>query len=467
MGQITHASVSRLLSTVLVCCVAATVGAQDAPLDVTPRTLAGTVEIEAPNRPAGEPSVVGEAVDQQPDIAELQRRLDLLAEEVERLRSGEEPEARLDADEARAVGLAPSAAAAYGREQGVSLAGYGEMLYERFAAENEAGASSGRGAQVDFLRAILYAGYRFNDRFLFNSEIEIEHTDEISVEFAYVDFQAHPHLGVRGGLLLIPMGLVNEFHEPTAFLGAERPVTEKRIIPSTWRENGGGVYGSFDRVAFRAYLVNGFSGWGFSSSGVRGGRQKGGRARANNMAFTGRVDVTPTPGMFVGASLYTGGAGQGDVVVDGHDHDVRTTIVDLHGQVQIRGLDVRGLYARAHIAAAAELNQAQGLTGSNGIAERMQGGYVQVGYNVLSQAASAGGTAGVALTPYLRYEQVDTQDRMPAGYGRSRATDNTFITLGVELKPIPNVVVKVDHAWVHDAADSGVDQFNLNLGYAF
>jgi hypothetical protein len=94
----------------------------------------------------------------------------------------------------------------------------------------------------------------------------------------------------------------------------------------------------------------------------------------------------------------------------------------------------------------------------------MRGGYAQVGYNVLSQTASAG---GVALTPYVRYEQVDTQDRMPAGIERSLATDNTFVTLGVELKPISNVVVKVDHAWVSNDADSGVDQFNVNMGYAF
>jgi len=404
------------------------------------------------------------AQDPAPDVDELRRRVDLLAAEVERLRSGEEPQAGLSADAARAIGLAPSAAATYGRGEGVSIAGYGEMLYENFAPETESGAPIARGTQFDFLRAILYAGYRFNDRFLFNSEIEIEHTDEVFVEFAYVDYQAHEHIGVRGGLLLMPMGLVNEFHEPTVFLGAERPVTENRIIPSTWRENGGGVYGSFDRVAFRAYVVNGFNGASFSSNGVRGGRQKGGKAKASNMAFTGRLDITPTPGVFVGASVYAGGSGQGDIIVDGRDVSVRTTIVDLHGQAQVRGLDVRGLYARAYINEAAELNRARGLTGSSGVAERMQGAYVQVGYDLLSQTVSAG---GVALTPYVRYELVDTQDKMPSGFTRSLDTDNTFMTLGVELKPIPNVVVKVDHAWVQNDADSGVNQFNLSMGYAF
>ena len=456
----------RFLLIIAVCGLAASAGAQEVPADTPTESSVGTVwkDADPPDAPDGEPTATREVLEQQPDLDELRRRLDLLAEEVERLRSGEEPRAGLSADEARAIGLAPSASATYGRGQGLSIAGYGEMLYENFASENEAGAPAGVGTQLDFLRAIVYTGYRFNDRFLFNSEIEVEHADEISVEFAYIDYQAHDNFGVRGGMLLLPMGLVNEFHEPTVFLGTERSVTENRIIPSTWRENGGGIYGSIDRVTFRAYVVNGFNGSRFSSNGVRKGRQKGGKAKASNMAFTGRIDVTPTPGFFVGASLYTGGSGQGDIVVDGRKIDVRTTIVDLHTQAQIRGLDVRGLYACTSIAAAAELNQALGLTRSSGVAERMQGGYVQVGYNVLSQTTSAG---GVALTPYLRYEQVDTQARMPAGFERSLSTDNTFVTLGVELKPISNVVVKVDHAWVSNDAGSGVNQFNVNMGYAF
>ena len=402
--------------------------------------------------------------EQQTDIDELERRIEVLAEEVERLRSGEQDEIELTDEEIRALGLAPSAAATYRQERGVSIAGYGEMLFENFAGENQAGIPTGKGSQFDFLRAILYAGYRFNDKFIFNSEIEIEHADEIFVEFAYVDYLVHQNLGIRGGMVLVPMGLVNEFHEPTVFLGAERPVTEQRIIPSTWRENGGGIHGSFDMVSYRAYVVNGLVGSRFSANGVRGGRQKGSRAQASDMAFTGRVDITPTPGVFFGASLYTGGSGQGDVVIDAEEFDVRTTIFDIHAQAQIRGLDLRGLYARAELSDAAQLNQVLGLTGSDGVAETMQGGYVQVGYDVLSQVSFGG---DLAVTPYVRLEQVDTQASMPVGFVRSQSTDNTFTTLGIEIKPIPNVVFKADYAWVSNDADTGINQFNINLGYAF
>ena len=398
-----------------------------------------------------------------PDIAELVRRLDVLAEEVERLRSGEEQALELTEADTRALGLAPSAAATYESGGGVSHAGYGEMLFENFSGEDAAGQSTGKASQFDFLRAVIYAGYRFNDQFFFNSEIEIEHANEIFVEFAYVDYLVHDNLGIRGGILLLPMGLVNEFHEPTVFLGTQRPITEQRIIPSTWRENGGGVHGSVGLVAYRAYVVNGLEATGFSATGIRDGRQKGSKAKAANLAFTGRVDVTPTPGIFVGASIYSGGSGQGDVEIDGRSFDVRMTIFDVHGQAQIRGFDLRGLLARAHIDDAAELNRVLGLTGPRGVAAAMQGGYVQLGYNVLSQVT----TSGVGLTPYFRYEKVDTQATMPAGFERSPSTNSTFSTLGVEVKPISNVVVKADYAWVGNEANSAVNQFNISLGYAF
>ncbi len=401
--------------------------------------------------------------EQEVDVAELERRIDVLAEEIERLRSGEDGD-RLDVDEARRLGLAPSAAATYAIDRGVSIAGYGEMLFENFADMNQGGSPTRKTTQFDYLRAILYAGYRFSDKFLFNSEIEVEHAKEIFVEFAYVDYQATDNFGLRGGLLLAPMGLVNEFHEPTVFMGAERPVTESRIIPSTWRENGGGFYGAFEQVSFRAYVISGFDGSSFSSGGLRGGRQKGGKAKSTSMALTGRLDVTPTPGVFFGASFYTGDSGQGEIVVDGTEYGVGTTIFDLHGQAQVRGIDLRGLFARASLADAARLNQALGKTGSSGVGEGLQGAYVQLGYDLLSQVAGAG---GVGLTPYVRYEEVDTQARMPAGFERSLSTDNRYFTFGIELKPDPGVVLKVDHAWVSNEANTGVNQFNINLGYAF
>jgi hypothetical protein len=350
------------------------------------------------------PAAYSQAPSQNAEVADIQRKLDVLAAEVEKLRSGEPP-VEVTETKAQGLGLGPSAASVYRKQKGFSFAGYGEVLYENFAANNQSGTAVNRGTTMDFLRAVFYAGYRFNDKFLFNSEVEVEHVNEIWLEFAYIDYLANPAFNFRGGLVLIPMGLTNEFHEPNVFLGTKRSETETRIIPTTWRENGAGILGTVGKFNYRAYVVSGFNAAGFSADGLRGGRQRGSRARTTDAAFVGRLDFTPTPGVFVGGSLYTGGSAQNQYVVNGETIEVKTTIGEVHGQVQLRGIDVRGLYALSELEDVAELNQARGLTGLSSIGERMRGGYIQAGYNVLSQT-----NENVAITPYYRWEKVNTHD---------------------------------------------------------
>lgn len=426
-------------------------------------SIASTAAASAAEPTATSESPAGQPPSSQSQIDELRRRVEILAAEVEKLRSGEPETTQLSEARRRALGLAPSAAATYRRTlEGVSLAGYGELLLENFASENQSRAGSAPTTRFDILRAILYAGYRFSDRFVFNSEIEVEHGNEIFVEFAYVDYLMNEHVSLRGGLLLLPLGLINEFHEPNVFIGAKRTETEQRILPSTWRENGAGVLGTFGPVNFRAYVVNGLNASGFTSAGIRGGRQRGVQARAANLGFAGRVDLTPLSGIFGGVGFYNGGSGQDAIVVGGERLDINNRIVEVHGQAQLRGFDVRALYARATIDEAGPLSTALKLPLTAPVAERMHGGYAQAGYNVLSQLATA-----VSVMPFVRYEQVDTQNRVPAGFTRDRSRDGRFKTFGLEIKPIPNVVLKTDYQWITNGAATGRNQFNINLGYAF
>jgi len=403
---------------------------------------------------------------QEAQIQELRRQLLVLAGEVEKLRSGEQ-ETEITPEQASSMGLGPSASKVYRRKQGVSIAGYGEMLYENFSGSDQSDAPVDRASQLDFLRAILYTGYRFNDRFVFNSELEFEHAStgkggEVSVEFAYLEFLANKHLNVRGGLLLVPMGLTNEYHEPVAFLGARRSETESRIIPTTWREGGFGILGSAGLFSYRAYMINGMNASGFTADGIRGGRQKGAKAKAEDFAFVGRLDINPAPGMMFGGSFYIGGSGQGQIMESGRNFKVRTTIGELHGQVQVRGLDVRGLYARAGIGNAADLNRVLELEGTESVGDVLQGGYLQIGYNVLSQYTDA-----IRLTPYYQFEKINTQSSVPAGYAKDPAKDRKIHTAGLEFRPITNIVVKGEYQWHRNEAGTGINQVNINMGYNF
>ncbi len=401
------------------------------------------------------------------EIKQLRQQVEAISRELEELRLGKDVVVEADTS---LYGFGPAASKVYKVGQGVSLGGYGEVLYENFAGSREDDQPSGETDRFDALRAILYAGYKFNDKILFNSELEFEHgsTEDggsVSIEFAYLDYRISPQFGVRAGLLLPPMGFINELHEPPTFLGARRPETERLIIPSTWRENGIGVFGDAGEVSYRAYLVNGFDATGFNAEdGLREGRQNGAEAAAANFGAVGRVDYNGVLGLTVGTSAYLGNSGQGAVLPSDPTQTVsaRTFIWDLHGQYKVRGFDLRGLLALATLDDAAELNELNGFTGSASVGERMLGFYLQGGYDVLR-----GSRSGQQLLPYLRYEQLNTQDEVPDGFLADPANDRSLVTVGAMWKPVPNVSLKADYQIVSNDADTGVNQLNVNLGYLF
>ncbi len=390
-------------------------------------------------------------------VAELERRLDAITRELERMDLGGDV---VRADTAM-LGLGPAASKVYRVERGVSIGGYGEGLYEDYASEREDGSPATSTDQFDALRVIIYVGYKFNDRILFNSEIEVEHADEIFLEFAYIDYLINDDVGVRGGILLAPMGLVNELHEPPIFLGSERPLTENRIIPTTWRENGVGLFGGNDAVSWRVYVMNSLNGMSFSDSGLRGGRQKGSRALAEDFGVAGRLDYTGVLGLNVGASAYTGETAH-NAMFGGEEVGGRVTIWDLHADYRARGWDLRALVAGASVDDVAELNQMIGLTGAEGIGTAMLGWYLQAGYDVLR-----GSTLEDQLLPYVRFEKVNTQREVATGFAADPANDVTITSLGAAWKPVPEVVLKADYQLWSNAAETATNQWNVSLGWLF
>jgi hypothetical protein len=344
-------------------------------------------------------------------------------------------------------GLGPSASKVYGAE-GLSLGGYGEALYQRRNGDVA--------DEADILRIVLYLGYRFDEHWVFNSEIEFEHSDEVGVEFAYLDYLWREAMNFRMGLVLIPMGFVNELHEPPTFLGATRPETERRIMPSTWREIGTGVFGDAGPLSYRAYVVNGFDASGYTDAGLRGGRQNGGEALAEDVAVVGRVDWTDTPGFLAGGSVYFGDAGQEQAGLEG----TTTTIGELHAEYRARGLWLRGLYALADVDDVAELNAANGFTGADSVGEELTGHYVEAGYDLLTLLAPE---SQHALSPYVRYESFDTQAEVPAGFASDPANDEDIVTTGLNWRPRSNIVFKAEYQDYEQAEDG----WNVAMGFSF
>jgi hypothetical protein len=396
--------------------------------------------------------------------AELERRIDLLAREIEKLRTGGAVE---ETPLEGTKGLGPAASNVYRKDHGVAIGGYGEALYTNYAELRQDDQPSGATDQFDFLRAVFYVGYKFSDSILFNSEIEVEHasTDKggsVSVEFAYLEFQKRPEIGLRAGMLLVPVGFVNELHEPPIFHGARRPEVERSIIPTTWRENGAGLFGAAGPFEYRGYAMVGLDSGGFSAGGIRRGRQKGARSLAEDFAVTGRLDYVGTPGLLLGASFYSGGSGQG-AIVDDQTIGGRVSLFDLHGQYEYRGLHLRGLWTRSTIDDVPLINARNELVGDASVGESQDGWYVEAAFDVMTLAPK--GRWGIV--PFVRYEELDTQREVPAGFERDPRWDRSLLTAGFEVKPVPQVVFKLDFQWVRDEARTGINRFNAALGYLF
>jgi hypothetical protein len=402
-------------------------------------------------------------------IAELERKVEHLTDELERTRSDMAvPETKLES----VFGLGPAASKVYSLTRGVSIGGYAEGFYSAIVKDKRA---SGEENRIDMLRAVLYTGYKFNDHIVWNSEIEFEHAgEEVAVEFAALDFLWKDELNARVGLLLLPMGFVNEMHEPPYYLSNHRPEVERRIIPSTWRENGVGLFGQLlgERLSYRIFTVNGFDAAGFSPSGVRGGRQNGSQALAEDMAFVGRLDFVPLDSLLLGGSVYVGNSGQGQSL-DGVDlPDALTTLWELHAQLRAKGLQLRGLVSMTHVDEAGSLSRALGPSGTGdldageAVARRMFGAYGEVSYEILQWILPEGG-GEMTLEPFFRAEWLDTQDDMPDGFAADRSQELEIYTAGLQFQPIPQVVLKLDYRNKRAEQGAAGDEINAGFGLVF
>lgn len=394
---------------------------------------------------------------QQTQQADTDEKIKILAEEVDKLKTGKSLFNPIK-DEKGKFGMGPAASKVYNASAGVSLAGYGEFVYENYDAKLQNGTASSNLDQIDALRAVLYLGYKFNDWIVFNSELEWEHTNSSALEFAYLDFMFHDLLNIRAGLLLVPMGMINMLHEPTVYLGTKKPLTETYILPTTWRENGVGLFGSIAGFSYHVYGLNGFNSTGFSADkGLREGRQQGSKSKAEDFAGVARLDYENIPGLIIGGSGYYGDSGQKQVGAQAN-----TKIADAHADFRFRGLQLRGVYTYGWVADVDRINAAKSVTGDKSVGSEMRGWYVEIGYDIFRLFK-----IDQKLVMFTRFEKINTQVSSPDSYTSNPANDRQIVTTGFHYQPIINIAIKTDYMFVRNNAETGNDQWNVSLGYVF
>ena len=329
--------------------------------------------------------------------------------------------------------------------------------------------------KLDVHRMVLMFGYRFNERTQFITEVEYEHVSEVYIEQAFLNYKLNDWVSFRGGLMLIPMGIVNEYHEPATFNGVERPNLDSKIVPSTWREIGLGFNGRIHNLdlKYQVYIVNGFKSYDGAgilrgSDGFRKGRQKGAESFASHPNFSSKIEYYGVPGLKLGASAYLGKTQS--TLYDGLDKNdllqeaiadssvVGLNMLGFDANYSVRGLVLKGQLIYASINNTEQYNAFTG----NDLGSKMFGYYLEAGYDLLSSQEST-----QKLIPFVRYEKYNTHYETE-GISLNSSYDRTDITAGVGWWLTSGTVLKADMQWFgNEASDVYNKQLNLGIGIWF
>jgi hypothetical protein len=325
--------------------------------------------------------------------------------------------------------------------------------------------------EIDFHRFVLLVTHRFSERIRFVGELELAHAfvegfeeaGELELEQAYVDFLLSRSFNIRAGMMLVPVGIINERHEPPVFYGVERPLLDTVIIPSTWFEVGAGIHGEVGRGwRYRAFAMAPLNAARFNAEeGLREGRQKGSRSNAGKLAATGRLEYVGTRGLTVGVSGWKGDSG----FEFRPRFDVPVHVIEADARFSRGRVDLRAQAAQVGVRNSDLLNDAVGRTVgvSPNVAKTMRGAYVEAGYRVISGASF--GDIGT----FVRYENVDTQFRMANGFLPLKQFDRDAWIMGATYWPDPDIAVKADYTVLRSRSTTIVapNSFSLGLGWWF
>ncbi len=410
--------------------------------------------------------------------AELLQKIEKLAAELDAIKaelaaSRKKTETVVQKQEALAVTLAalpptanPAAAPASAQAPQTVISSYGEINYTRpREASNQ--------AQADVARAVIGITHRFDEKTKMVAEFEWEHAvasagdqGETEVEQLYVEHELSSNLRAKAGLFLMPVGLLNTNHEPTAYFGVHRNFVETAIIPSTWREVGFGLSGAYENgLSWDAGLTTGFDLTKWDAAASEGTEsplasihQEGQLAKSHDLSMHAAVNWRGVPGLLLGASVFSGKAGH--ATTDFAANDARITLWDMHARYTPGNWDLSALYSRGNISNTDALNLTF-VGQATPVPSSFYGWYAQGAYKIWS-------TNDYSLTPFIRYEQFNTAasySAVPQGLGVPAATAEKVSTFGASFRIGEGVVLKADLQKFK--RDSSLDRFNLGVGYSF
>ncbi len=357
-------------------------------------------------------------------------------------------------------------------EDKLVFGGYGQIDFAKPFVKDVSSNSS-----LDVSRVILSMGYNFSSKTSFFTEIEFEHVKEVFVEQAFLNHSFSDMLSFRAGLMLIPMGIINEYHEPPTFNGVNRPSVDNIVVPTTWREIGFGFTGRFmgPGIKYQVYLVNGFSGYDGTKGLISGekflrdSRQKGAKSFMTSPDLSVKIDYFGITGLKLGLAGYIGKSETAlyknldltnDAAIARADSSiVGISMIGLDARYTTGGLQLRGEIILSSLSNTKEYNK---LT-TKDAGKAVFGTYVEIAYNVLHQTASE-----YQLTPFFRYEAYNTHFKVEPGLTKQDKYDVDEYVFGIGWMLAEGAVLKADMQMIRSAADNITRKiFNAGIGVWF
>lgn len=357
----------------------------------------------------------------------------------------------------------------------LKIGGYGGPHYNQ-PLERDAR----RSGNLDVHRFIMLMGYQFDKRTQFITEIEFEHVDLVYVEQAFLEYKVNNSLNLRAGQVLIPMGIINLYHEPVVFNSVERPLLDDYIVPSTWREIGIGASGLVLPLSlkYQAYITNGFKSFDGQAniggaSGLRGGRQHAAQSFITAPNFTGRVEYFGLRGLNLGLAGYFGktqstlynGIGRDDreALARADSSVVGVSMFGIDARYTYRGFKLMGEVYYTSLTNTAAYNAFTADKNGGDLGKAMFGYMIDLAYDLLRSVDT-----DKQLFAFVRYSNFDTQFQVDEQLSRNPAYNRTVITTGLTLFLTRGANVKADVQWLTDqGSNEWKTTFNAGFGIMF
>ena len=391
--------------------------------------------------------------------------------------------------------------------QRLTIGGYGEValtrnfysdnVYRYSTASAHTGESHGR---FDIPHAVIYLGYDFGKGWSMQTEIEFEHTGtgtamekefeeagewesevekggEVELEQFWIQKSFFPQLNVRVGHIVVPVGGLNNAHEPLNFFTVYRPEGEFTILPSTWHDTGISIWGRTRSWRYEVQMIAGLDAYMFSRDNfVKNGAGSPFEFKvANQLGFVGRVDNYSVKGLRIGLSAYYGNSMNNTYPYEQMSEQYasvkgRTAIGSMDFDYKGKRLIVRGNADYGYVSDAAVISRLK----RNRTANEAPYDKTSFGQN----AVAAGVEAGYDILPWFS-QKADSQVFVFARYeyynpyipGEGQSDNVPYtrkhrIAAGINWYPLPQLAVKAEYS--HRFLPEGFNpEPSISLGVAY